>query len=201
MKKILLTFVALFCIISSTYAQHYEKSIEIYGGPGLNKFSKYSFGIEMINGVCFNNYFSLGIGIGFRSTKALYYNTYESHYVYGVLISKTYESFDTKYLIPVHARIKANLSSAKVSPFLMFDAGYTFDVGKNKNKNTEGLFYEPAFGIDINMNNGNSLYLVAGYNAQNAHYNHYSITDLTPSYSEEIKGNASTLDFKIGFVF
>lgn len=201
MKKLLLTLVALFCIISTTYAQHYEKSIEIYGGPGLDKFTKYSFGIEMVNGLRFNDYFSLGIGVGFRYTKALYTSMYQSKHVYGVLITETSKSYDGKYLIPVHARIKANLSSAKVSPFLMFDAGYTFDVGQNKNKNTEGLFYEPAFGIDMKMKDGNSLYMVAGYNVQNAHYTYYSISDSTPSYHEKIKGNASTIDFKIGFVF
>ena len=51
----------------------YEKSIELGGSIGLDKFIKSSFKIEMINGYRFNNYFSLGAGVGFCYTDALYY--------------------------------------------------------------------------------------------------------------------------------
>lgn len=198
MKKILLQFVIfMFCTTSVSFAGNYEKSIEINGGTGLDKFSKYSFGIEMINGYRFNNYFSIGFGAGFRYTKALYYSTYE-HLSYQ---SSSYKSFDGKYLIPLHARVKANLSSAKVSPFLMLDGGYTIDVGQNKNKNTEGIFIEPAFGVDIKLDEKNSMYLGVGVNFQNAHYEFFSIGGYSGSYVSVENGMASTLNFRIGFVF
>lgn len=196
-KTILSLFVTLFCLNTFIYAGGYEKAIEINGGIGLNKFSKYSLGIEMINGFRFNDYFSLGFGAGFRYTNALYYHSYQSSYHQ----SNTYDSYDGKYLIPLHARVKANLSSAKVSPFLMVDGGYTIDVGKNPNKNTEGLFFEPAFGVDIKLDDVNSIYIGVGVNLQNAHYQYFSIGGYSGSYDSVEKGMASTLNFRIGFAF
>lgn len=198
MKKTFLPlFITLFCINTSIYAGGYEKAIEINGGIGLNKFSKYSFGIEMINGFRFNEYFSLGFGAGFRYTNALYYHSYQ----YSNHHSSTHDSYDGKYLIPLHARLKANLSSAKASPFLMLDGGYTIDVGKNPNKNTEGLFFEPGFGVDIKLDDKNSIYFGIGVNFQNAHYNNFSIGGYSGSYDSVEKGMASTLNLRIGFVF
>ena len=196
-KRLLILAISMFCMNNVIQASGYEKSIEINGGVGLNKFSKYSFGIEMINGYRFNNYFSIGFGTGFRYTNALYYHSYQySHYQ-----STTYDSFDGKYLIPLHVRAKANLSPAKVAPFLMLDGGFTIDVGQNENKNTEGLFFEPSFGIDINFDEKNSMYVGVGVNFQNAHYKYFSIGGYSGSDVSEIKGMAGTLNFRVGFKF
>ena len=196
-KRLFSLLVAIFCINSFIYASGYEKSIEINCGVGLNKFSKYSLGVEMINGFRFNDYFAVGVGVGFRYTNALYYHSYQSSNHQ----STTYDSYDGKYLIPLHARVKANLSSAKVSPFLMLDGGYTFDVGKNPNKNTEGLFFEPAIGVDIKLDDVNSIYFGVGVNLQNSHYQYFSIGGYSGSYDSVEKGLASTLNFRIGFSF
>ncbi len=187
----------MFCMNSVMQASGYEKAIEINGGVGLNKFSKYSFGIEMINGYRFNDYFSIGFGAGFRYTNALYYHSYQ----YSNHQSSTYDSYDGKYLIPLHVRAKANLSPAKVSPFLMLDGGYTFDVGQNPNKNTEGLFFEPAFGVDIKLDDKTTMCFGVGVNFQNAHYKYYSIGGYSGSYDLEETGLASTLNIRIGFKF
>ena len=182
---------------SMTHAGGYEKAIEINGGIGLNEFSKYSFGIEMINGYRFNDYFSIGFGAGFRYTNALYFQSYQ----YSNHQSSTSDSYDGKYLIPLHARVKANLSSAKVSPFLMLDGGYTIDVGQNPNKNTEGLFFEPVIGVDVIMDEKSSMYFGVGVNFQNAHYKYFSIGGYSGSYDKVKAGMASTLNLRIGFVF
>ena len=196
-KSSLLLVISMFCMNSMMHAGGYEKAIEINGGIGLNEFSKYSFGIEMINGYRFNDYFSVGFGVGFRYTNALYMSTHRySNYQW-----YSSDSFDGKYLIPLNIRAKANLSSAKVSPFLMVDGGFTIDVGQNKNKNTEGLFFEPAFGVDIKLDDKNTMYFGVGVNFQNAHYKYFSIGGYSGSDISEINGMASTLNFRIGFKF
>lgn len=181
----------VFCLISSgIYAQSgYEKSIEAGGLIGLDKFTNSSFEIEMINGYRFNNYFSVGAGLGFRYTDALYYKSY--------IGSKSYESRDGKYLIPFFGRVKANFTDTKVSPFLLADLGYTFDVGQNPNKNTFGLMINPAFGVDIKLDeNKIGLYFLVGYNLQNAQYKYFNDTSV-----DMITGTAESISLKAGMKF
>jgi hypothetical protein len=181
----------MLCLISSgTYAQSgYEKSIEVGGLIGLDKFTNGSFEIEMINGYRFNSYFSVGAGVGFRYTDALYYKSYMSH--------ESYESRDGKYLIPFFGRVKANFTDTKVSPFLLADFGYTFDIGQNPNKNTYGLLINPAFGVNIKLNeNKIGLYFLVGYNLQNAQYKYFNDTS-----DEMITGMAESISLKAGIKF
>lgn len=175
--------------LSANAQAGYEKSIELGGAIGIDKFTKSSFDIDMINGYRFNDYFSIGAGIGFRYTDALYYESNTLNYFF--------ESRDGKYLVPLYARVKANLTKTKVSPFFLANIGYTFDVGQNPNKNTYGLMIEPAFGIDFKLNEKNlGLYFLVGFNLQNAEYTYFGKTD-----EEKVKGMASSIEIKGGIKF
>jgi hypothetical protein len=187
--RIIYIFFLLISISISTAAQKgYEKSIEVGGAIGLDKFTNSSFEIEMINGYRFSDYLYLGVGTGFRYTDALYYQSY--------ITSHFYESRDSKYLIPLYARLKANLTNTKVSPFLLGNIGYTFDVGQNPNKNTYGLMIEPAFGVDFKLNEGQTgLYFLVGFNLQNAEYTYFGSSEQT------IKGMATSISLRGGIKF
>ena len=83
---------------------------------------------------------------------------------------------------------------------ISFDLGTTFDVGQNQQyKNTEGLFYEPAVGMSIDIDEKTSMFITLGLNYQNAHHTFYSYG--SSASTEEIKGMAGTLNFKIGLTF
>lgn len=184
--SLLLALVAL-----TANAQGFQKSIELYAGPGLDKFTTYSFGASFNGGFQFGDIFYAGMGAGFRQTRVLYYQSYEYHKVLGVGYSDSYDSYDSKYLIPIYLRAKYYLSQTHVKPSLSFDLGYTLDVGQNKNKNTEGLFFEPALGFSFPLGES-SIKFAIGYNIQNAHYEFY---DLSDSSRETIFGRAGTISF------
>lgn len=176
MKKVLL-FLALIltsATVVSAQDKGYEKSIELTGSFGLNQFAKYGLGISMMNGYRINPNFYVGAGVGFKYFDVLYYSSYISS-KYTDTIS--HKSYDGKYLIPVWARVKANLTKTKISPYLLADAGWTFDVGQNPNKNAEGFFIEPQFGIDVKMQEAIGLYFALGVNLQNYHYEFISNSD------------------------
>lgn len=186
-KKIFI--VLLISIGFNSMAQDgYVKSIEVGGAIGIDKFTKSSFEIEMINGYRFSDYLLLGVGVGFRFTDALYYR--------GYVASNFYESRDGKYLIPLTFRLKANLTNTEVSPFILGNVGYTFDVGQNPNKNTYGLLIEPAFGVDFKIYEGKScLYFLVGFNMQSAEYKYFGTSE------EIIKGMANSISLRGGVKF
>jgi len=142
----------------------------------------------MINGWRFNDYFSTGVGFGFRYTNALYYESNS--------LDDFFSSWDGKYLIPVYARVKANLTKGKVSPFFLANVGNTFDVGQNPIKNTHGLMVEPAFGIDFKSNSNTSFYLLAGILLQNTRYSYHDKT-----WEKEITGMAQQVSLRFGIKF
>ena len=192
MQKLIILSMMLFSALFANAQSGYEKSIELGGAVAIDNFTKYSFEIDMINGYRFNDLFSIGIGIGFRYTEALYY---ESH-----TLGYYYKSYDGKYLIPCYSRIKASLSNAKVSPFFLINIGGTLDVGKNPYKNTHGLMVEPAFGVDFRQDNNTGYYFLVGFNLQNSEHEYFG--SASSSYKRErITGMAQSLSLRIGFIF
>ena len=185
MRKSFLILVLLLVTIN-VHSQKVEQSLEAYGGISIDSYSKYSFGTSYEIGGTFVNRFHLGGGVGFRYTEALYFTSSLTTYS---------ESYDGKYLIPVFARVAVNLTKEGVKPFLRCDLGYTFDVGQNKNKNTEGLFFHPAVGLDISTSNKSSLYFAVGLNVQHTHYEHYGVPH------ESVVGYTSNLVLSIGMKF
>lgn len=186
-KSIFFAILLLFAM--NVHSQNVEQSLEAYGGTSTDKFSKYSFGTSYEIGGSLSSKIHLGGGVGFRYTKALYYTSYGSY------DKSYYESFDGKYLIPIFARIVMNLTEEGVKPFLRCDLGYSFDVGQNPNKNTEGLFFHPAIGLNISTSEKSSLYFAAGLNVQHTHYEHISVP------SETIVGYTNNLIFSVGMKF
>lgn len=199
MKKVLLFAFAL-ALGASSVAQTsgYEKSIEINGGFSLDDYQNYTFGIGMVNGYRINDNFYVGLGIGYEYLKGLYYKSYE--YVGGIIGSKNYTSEDIRNNIQIFGRIKANLTSSKVSPFLSCDLGYNAGLGGNNIKMATGLFYEPAFGIDFKMSDEQTIYFTIGYNSQNYEYKFYNLT-LGNSYDKIENVKAGKLNLRLGFKF
>ena len=201
MKRIV-TLLAVVCVMQSAFGQAtYEKSIELQGGPALNSHTKYSVGASTTHGARIDNFF-IGAGAGFRYTNALYYSSYRSYYQYGSLQSESYESYDGKYLVPIYVRASYRFGSSSVKPMISFDLGTTIDVGQNQEyKNTEGLFYEPSVGLNISIDEKNTMFISVGLNYQSAHHTYYSSSYYSGASTEEIKGMASTLNFKLGLTF
>lgn len=202
MKKritILLSAV-LVSIAASSQNNGYEKSVEINGGPAINKSTKYSLGISMVNGYRINSYLYVGIGIGFRYSDAEYMHVYRSYKQFGYIHSESESSYAGDYLLPVYARAQYNFTTTKVKPLILCDVGYTFNVGSVKG-NAVGFFWEPAFGIDISLEQKTSIYFQIGICLQNAHHTYYTFSYYDGASSEELHTRACTLNFKVGMRF
>lgn len=185
MRKVLFLVILMFVTMNAN-SQKKVQSIEAYGGVSIDNYSKYSFGVSYSIGGALGSKFYLGGGAGFRYVEALYYTS---------SLTSISESYDGKYLIPVFARVMVNLTEEGVRPFLRFDLGYSFDVGQNQNKNTEGLFFHPAIGFNFSTSAKSSVYLAAGLNVQHTHYQRYGVP------IETVDGYTSNLIFSIGMNF
>ncbi len=201
MRKIiiLLTTVVL-SMTAKAQNTGYEKSIEINGGPAMNDCTKYSLGISMVNGYRIIPNLYAGIGVGFRYTDALFMHTWRSYMQYGSLHFESRDSYSGDYLLPIFARIQYNFTTTKFKPMLLCDAGYTINVGSVEG-NAVGFYWEPAFGVDISLEEKTSLYFQIGINMQSMHYDRYEFDYYDGANTEEIKTTASTLCFKIGMRF
>lgn len=190
MKRIVILAMMAFAMQFAYGQATYEKTIELQGGPGIDKHTKFSVGASTTHGARIDNFF-IGAGAGFRYTNALYYSSYGLG---------TSDSYDGKYLVPIYVRASCRFGSSSIKPMISFDLGTTFDVGQNQQyKNTEGLFYEPAVGMSIDIDEKTSMFITLGLNYQNAHHTFYSYG--SSASTEEIKGMAGTLNFKIGLTF
>lgn len=166
----------------------YSKSIEAGGASGIDKFTGYSFGADIVNGANFKDRFLLGIGVGFRYTNALQFEVND------------FEQMGNEYLVPLYLRLKTNLTKKDLSPFVMLNIGNTFDVGKHQRKNIHGLMIEPAIGVDYNISESIGLYLLVGFHIQNAEYESTQIYEFA-TFSDVVKGNAYSVDFRVGMKF
>lgn len=164
MKKFIFT-ICLVILTTGSYAifaqKGYEKSIEVGASLGVGEYSNNTFGLYMINGYRFNKHFFAGIGTGFG-----YSNTLT---MVNIINKTTTESRGDAYLIPVFINLKANLTDSKTSPFLQLNTGFTFDADQYP-KDSPGLMIEPSFGVDFNIGNNNSIYVMTGFNLQNNNY-------------------------------
>lgn len=196
MKRFLsIVFAALFASCAITFAQSkgYEKSIEANGGVALDKMSKFSFGLSMINGYRFNEHFYIGALVGYEYFDALYMSSYEGK-------GNSYKSYDPKNLLKIGARIKANLSKGKISPFLSFDLGGGIQVARTDYHPATGLYLEPAFGVDFKLQDKQAVYVMLGYHAQNNRYGSFYPTSSNPGSSDR-KVMAALFDIRLGFKF
>ena len=206
MKTKLFLLVALIMAtvsVANAQSKGYEKSIELNGGVGLDNYSKYSFGISMINGYRFSDHFYLGAGVGYKNINSLYYTS--TNYV-GNRYTGYYESFDSRNLIQLYARAKANLSKGQISPFFQFDVGGSLDLNSNKDAGTaSGVILEPAFGVDFKTKDPKTaIYVSVGYNMQGMSYRKWDLNpDVVGTSAGDVMINrlAGQLKFRIGFRF
>lgn len=192
-KLIIACSLALFSLLASAQNGGYEFSAEATGAIGLSNNSKYNVGASIINGYRINEKFAIGLGIGFRYAETLYYYSEDS-------TLGNYESRDNKFLLPIFLRAKFNFIEGNISPFIIGDLGYTFDVGQNQNKNLEALFVEPIVGVDFKSVKS-TWFLGLGVNVQQHHYQHFHISSVTMSGDRRVNGVAPTLALHFGVQF
>ena len=199
MRKVLLVIACLLLLHGNVSAQNkgFEKAIEVNGSVGLDNYTKYTFGANFIGGYRFNDSFYIGAGVGYTYLEGLYYSSYE--YV-GKYYSKEYDSYDVRSNLQVFVRTKLNLSSTKVSPFVMIDLGGTFGLSSNEIKMANGFMYEPAIGVDFKINETQTVYAMLGYKGQQYQYNYFNLTYGNTS-DEMLKENSGSFCFHVGFKF
>ena len=183
---------AMFAPMSFSQTRGYEKSLELTGGVGLSEYTKYSVGVSMINGYRVNPHFFAGVGIGFKYSNMLYYKSIGD--------GDSYDSIDGKYLVQPWLRLKGNLTDSKLSPFVTLDAGWTFDVGQNPNKNAKGLFFEPQIGMDVRLSGKQAFYFSLGANLQDYSYTVFNVGSREPG-SHENRFYVGVLSLHVGFKF
>lgn len=200
MKKVVITMcLSMFCALSYAQRSGYEKSVEAKGAIGLDDRTDYSFGVSMINGFRFNDYLYLGIGAGYEYLNGLFYHSYESGGKYST--SSSYDSKSTQNLIQLFARIKANFTNAKISPFASIDLGNSFNLDKTDEiKMANGFFFEPAIGCDFKISNKQTFYFALGYNQQQYEYEHFTISSYNSGHEIQ-KKPAGSFNIHVGLKF
>lgn len=194
MKRVLfLLFLVIYSNFLFAQSRGYELSIDAAAGLGVTNLSKYSAGVSIINGYRISEKFAVSLGVGFKYAETLYY--YSDDNTLG-----DYESRDNKYLVPVFLQVKFNLTNGSIAPFIVGDVGYTFDLGRNQNKNLEALFVEPIIGVDF-KSKSTTWFVGIGANVQQHHYEHFHISDVIKSSERTIRGFAPTLNLHFGVAF
>lgn len=198
MKKILLIVVSL-CVCELVYAQQkgFETSLEANVGIGLDDYTKYTFGVNVIGGYRFNDFISLSAGIGYTYLNGLYYSNYE---YLGKGDSYRHKSYDVRSNLNVFARAKINMTKTKVSPFILVDLGGTFGLASSSVKMANGFMYEPALGCDFKLKEKHKVYVMLGYKGMKYEYSAFDTT--FGSAGEDIrKTTANSFCIHLGFTF
>ena len=194
MKRII-TLLSLVILSLTSFAQpKYEKSFELGFQKGLSNDFNYYFGIDMINGLRFNDIISCGIGVGYGRGDYLAWKT------------KGYKDKEYKLgnegssFIPVYARFKVNLTKKRISPFLVGNLGYVFDIGDTSLTNASGIYGEADFGVDVPISEGSKLYFMAGVCPR---LSQTFFRDYGNLNADGLVQNKETtmISFKIGFMF
>ena len=200
MKRLLLFTTALMLSLS-TYAQErgYEKSVEIKGAIGLDERADFGFGAYMVNGYRFNPYLFVGAGVGYEFLKGLYYHIYQYKGQY--LPSSSHDSKENQSIIQLYARIKANFTNSRISPYVSLDLGNSFNLNSTDEiKMAKGFFFEPALGCDFRFNEKQTFYVALGYN--NQHYEYEFISTTLGNAGHEIMDKPSgTFNVHLGLKF
>ena len=199
MRKVIYTiFLSMSWVLSYAQSSGYEKSIEIKGAIGLDDRTDYAFGLSMVNGYRFNDYLYLGVGVGYEYLKGLYYHSYNS---IGKNSASSYDSKSTQNIIQLYARAKVNFTKAKISPFVSFDLGNSFNLNSTDDiKMANGLFFEPAIGCDFRINEKQTFYFALAYCQQHYEYEFPHATTYNPGHELE-KTSAGSLNIHIGLKF
>lgn len=171
---ILCAIIAMASISAFAQNKGFEKAVEATGGIGLEKYQKFSFGVNFVGGYRINDYFFVGAGAGYEYLDGLYYTSYEYHSGAGNSYHGT--SDDVRNNIKVFGRLKANLTATKVSPFFAVDLGANFGLSSNEIKMANGFYFEPCFGCDFALSPKQAIYVMLGYNGIGYDYEAFDTT-------------------------
>lgn len=199
MKRILICAIIVMVSISA-FGQHkgLEKSVEATGGIGLDKYQKFTFGVNFIGGYRFNDYFLVGAGTGYEYLDGLYYSSFEYHSGAGNSYYGTSE--DVRNNIKLFGRLKVNVTSFGVSPFFSMDLGANIGLSSNEIKMANGFFFEPCFGCDFTINPKQAIYVMLGYNGIGYDYMAFDTTLGSSGYEmRHVPSGKFTIHF--GFKF
>lgn len=175
MKKIFCIIgLVLLCGTISAQKRGFEKAVEVNGGVGLDKCTKYSFGINFVGGYRVSSTFFVGAGLGYMYLNGLYYSSYEYRGLGNN--SFNYDSYDARSNVQVFARAKVNLTKTKVSPFFLVDLGGIFGLTSNEIKMANGFSFEPAIGVDIDIKEKQAVYIMLGYKGSQYQYKAFNTT-------------------------
>ena len=183
MKKAITALVALLCLAGVSNAQKVEKSLEMYGGAGINDFTKFSLGADFVFSYNLNDYFALGASWGCRYTQ----NAQAVGYASGDGAS---------WLVPVRGRIKINFTKEGQIPYMLLDAGWAYDFDRQKSL----LLLEPGLGVKIN----DKFSLAICANIHQAKYvkTYSGATQWGFVFgSKTVEGWACTFCIKLGYIF
>ena len=149
----------------------YKGSIDIgyYFGIGGNKANRIN--LNIINGIKFNPYFSLGFGTGLH-----------------------YYTFDEQFLIPIFADFRVYFIDRTISPYLSFDIGYSFNVSNDFEG--EGILINPTMGVSFKISERNEIHTGVSYQMQRRKY---FFSGYNQSYSSQI--DMESIALKVGFSF
>jgi len=145
-----------------------------YAGVGNIPIDRFNF--NFINGYQINPYFSIGIGTGMH----VFYNNYD---------------YNSSVLIPVFADFRVSFTKARISPYLSFDIGYSFNASDDFNG--IGYFVSPTIGISFKLSKQLEIYTGTSYELQNGVYHKYN----GGNYLIYNSGNMGALSQTIGFAF
>ena len=211
MKKILLIMVLALSAVTLS-AQRLEVDAELSGSLGMDNMqgSKYSGMLKFAAGVQELGLKGLmvGAGVGFDYASVLagrWYSTtdHTDTFVY-----------QTEYLLPVFARLKYTFTNLNLAPFILVDAGYSFNVGGQKANSytlpiadgekcgmplnyegrAHGLYLQPQIGVSLS----DRLYLGLGFMTQA--YTQYvvavtgTLSAMSDSYGKQIAVQDMTKD-------
>lgn len=175
MKKIFLTLVVLFAVVTGVKAQDIKRfsfATTIGIGIPMSTPSSTPFEWQVLGYYNFNGRFSAGIGTGI--------SVYE------------------KALIPLFADVKFNITKPrKLTPYLECGAGYSFAPDKNANG---GIYLNPAVGVQWAVCPKMKLLLAVGYEMQKyEHLKSYNNQHFEAEFKEQL--NHNSISIKIGFLF
>lgn len=202
MKKILLTLLTTVICTGFASAQKYEKSVDINGGPGLDEFSKFSYGVTLNNGICFKDFLYVGVGFGMRQTDALLKREIHQYKQDDELPVDTKETFWGNTVIPVFATVKLDWGRAKSGCLLRLDAGVNNNLEEMDYRSVSGLFVEPSVGYGLKIADNMKLELSVGYNLQKMSYWQFANYEVVGVVlNQEVSGMAGTLNVHAGIAF
>lgn len=178
MKKILLSLsLTIFVIGANAQSSKIKYQGEVLAGYsiGIGTFSYDRINLHTIQGVRFNPYLSLGVGLGLD-----YYQKFDLYINTDVTASEL--------AMPIYLNVKGYLPvSTKTNIFLSLDLGASIGLTEGISGG-KGLMFTPAVGTNFKISPKNSLSVSLGYNYQ--------------AWSESgFKINTDAIALRLGFQF